>query len=193
MTQPTKSLSPFDEALERQKQPLLISTTDHVQKNSISNMTADINCTFMSHFVRYIPSLPSPLNYRDILNTTHPSSDILPFWSTKYREEETYHDDEDETMMVEAIDFVRLSGTNKNDALMQECDSVHQHHSMHSTSTAEVISSDVINYHPSTEQYLQRQQHLQRRTHTIYTITSIVAIITISVVFILFIGTFIFV
>jgi hypothetical protein len=170
MTQSTKS--PFDEALERQKQPFV--TTEHIEKDSISSMAAGSNCTFLSHFVKYIPSLPSLLNYRKKLNTTHPSSEMLPFWSTKYREEETYHEDEDEKMMIEAVDFVQ------------------QHHHIHTTSRTEAMTSDEINYHPSTENYLPRQQ-LQRQTQIINSITAIIAIIIISIIFILFIDTFIFV
>ena len=194
VTHQSKSLSPFDEALERQKQPLLLCTMDGDQTDLISRMTVDGYSTSIAQFVQYISSLKVLRKYRNYISLTHPSSKTSSRWSIQYREEDTYHDDEEEAMMmIETIDFVRDSAANEYTTFMMECASnVHKFdHSMYTTIDTNAMSSNATNCHPCMEQDLQNQQYRTQIIIIITTIAGIVAITTITVLFMVFIGTFV--
>ena len=192
MTHSTQSLSPFDEALQRQKQPLLANaTTDDGPENINSRMTVDTNCTSYSNRTSYSPSwLLRLLNCRNA-KTPPSSSEVLPFWSTKYRDDETYHDDEEEeTMMIETIDFVRNSALNEHDTSDVECVRINEHHIMFSTTGTPAMKSFTTTRHSNMDQYLLHQQQLLR-TQILNIIVGMVALI-ITAMLIVYIITSVF-
>ena len=179
------SFSPFDEALEQQKQPFLdAAMNDELMSTSIGDSNTHSS---IAQFLCSLMLLQNNLN-----PTTTSSSEILPVWSTKYREHKTYHDDSDETMMmIETIDFVH-SGTSELDISDVECGrrSVEELHYMNSTTGSKTMTSATYNRHHYTERYIHRKQEEQRRK----LIIGIVATIVVTVVFIVVVvGMFIFV
>ncbi len=94
VTHQTASSSPFDEALERQRQPLLHATmADDDESKTIS-------CGKGSLYSKVAQM------YRKNDANTSPSSEI-PAWSTKYREHDktSRGNVDDETTMTKTIDF----------------------------------------------------------------------------------------
>jgi hypothetical protein len=91
----TKVLSPFDEALELQKQPLLCTQTNYVQTNT---STATIQM-IRSRITNLLSTLSLMENHQTDASTTH-----LSLWSTKYRE--TNEPTVTEPLMIETIDFM---------------------------------------------------------------------------------------
>ena len=94
VTQQTTTLSPFDEALERQRQPLLQATMAGDNETNTIKCGKGSLCSMVAHI------------YRNNCANTSPSSEI-PFWSTKYREHDkmSRSNVDVETFMTETIDF----------------------------------------------------------------------------------------
>jgi hypothetical protein len=140
--------------------------------------------------------LQAQLNYRNIninkninSNDAHPSTQKLSFWSIQYREEETYHDEDDEMMMIETIDFVRDGNlpTKESDACVMRIEADHNHQNTHTFTTdtnGMDASLNVINHRSGKEQILLRQQQQLWRDTVIafIKITGIVVIATVAVV-----------
>jgi hypothetical protein len=178
-THQIQSFSPFDEALERQKQPFLDETQDDEQTKTLSNNNAS------SFITQFVCSLITSQNNQNPTKQT--SSEILPYWSTKYREHKNYRDDDDETMMIETIDFVH-SGTTEIETSKEDCCSVDELHMMNFKAGTNIMTLSKSNRHQYVKLLVHRQQEEQRRK----LIIGIVALIVATMVSIVFVGTFIF-